>query len=432
MAACCGSIRKSTARKPIRNQGRHWPLTVRDTLMRGDLCDSKGTDPDMRILLVVRHPVGGIRTFLRYIYSQPCFSGLTLDLVAPDDGLQAYLDACLPQDRIRLIPVINSGYGLYRGIRRQLAGTSYDLVHSHGFSAGIITQCALPFSRVPHLMTAHDVFLDRQFAGWKGYIKKRLISEVFTRVDAIHTVTEEARRNFLDFFPEVDTARVHGILHGVDTNYFARGQAADLHGAHGLDPAVPLIGFFGRFMAQKGFRDLIHAMEILVKEERVYPQPKVITFGWGGFIREDYQYLREKGLADFFVQAPATDDMAAALKGVNVVAMPSRWEACGLLAMEALAAAVPVVGTDCVGLNEVLQGTPAERITPGDARALADSLVRLLEARAGDAFLHYQEEACKRFDIERPARELCQVYDLIGQSAVQETLNKESEDSSRG
>lgn len=385
----------------------------------------------MRILLVVRHPVGGIRTFLRYIYSQPCFAGLTLDLVAPDEGLQAYLDACLPQGRIRLIPVASSGYRLYRGIRTQLASASYDLVHSHGFSAGIITQFAMPFSRVPHLMTAHDVFLARQFAGWKGQVRKRLISEVFTRMDAIHTVTEEARQNFLGFFPGVDTARVHGILHGVDTEYFASGQAADLHRAHGLDPSVPLVGFFGRFMAQKGFRDLVHAMEILVKQERCHPLPKVITFGWGGFIREDYQYLREKGLADFFIQAPATDDMAAALKGVNVVAMPSRWEACGLLAMEALAAGVPLVGTDCVGLNEVLQGSPAKRITPGDARGLADALVHLLEAPAGEAFLRYQGEACKRFNIERPARELRQVYDRLGQKVQQEILARESEDSRR-
>ncbi|MDX1589788.1 MAG: glycosyltransferase family 4 protein [Oleiphilaceae bacterium] len=367
----------------------------------------------MRILLVARHPVGGIRTFLRYIYSQPCFDDLTLTLIAPDEGLGSYLDTHLPAGRIRLIPVPHSGYALFRAVRSRLSSGDFDLVHSHGFSAGVITQLAMPFSKLPHLMTAHDVFLERQFAGWKGSLKQWVIAQTFRRIEAVHTVTEEARENFLHFFPSVETARVHGILHGVDTEYFASGQATDHRALYKLDASVPLIGFFGRFMAQKGFRDLVDAMALLVAENRAETLPRVITFGWGGFIREDYQYLAEKGLSDYFIQAPATDNMAGALKGVDLVAMPSHWEACGLLAMEALSAGVPVVGTDCVGLNEVLQGTPAVRVTLGHPDALAQALLALMQPRAPERFRQYQPRAIERFHIQRPARALRGLYDRL-------------------
>ena len=104
--------------------------------------------------------------------------------------------------------------------------------------------------------------------------------------------------------------------------------------------------------------------------------------------------------------------MASALKGVDLVAMPSRWEACGLLAMESLSAGVPIVGSNCEGLGEVLEGSPAKRVPVGDVRALVDALVEEITHldRRTEAFRGYQPEAVERFAIERPARALADLY----------------------
>ena len=180
------------------------------------------------------------------------------------------------------------------------------------------------------------------------------------------------------------------------------------------------IGFFGRFMGQKGFRLLVDAVEQIVKARELDPLPHVVTFGWGGFIREDYQYLREKGLGDHFHQMPQTDDMAAALKGVDVVAMPSRWEACGLLGMEALSAGVPIVGSGCVGLREVLRGSPAHIVGAGKIDALKSALIDELKDQdvRKAAFLGYQPIAVERFNIGRPASEIRELYQSIGSRKV--------------
>jgi glycosyltransferase involved in cell wall biosynthesis len=177
----------------------------------------------------------------------------------------------------------------------------------------------------------------------------------------------------------------------------------------------PLIGFFGRFMAQKGFRDVVDAMRLVVERVGEAATPLVVTFGWGAFIREDYQYIEQQGLSSHFKQLPGTDDMPGSLKGVDLVVMPSRWEACGLLAMEALAAGVPIIGTGCVGLDEVLSGTPADKIAPYSPEQLAEAIVKNRETPRKDAFRAYQATACERFAIERPAQALRALYDQIAQ-----------------
>ncbi|WP_162525017.1 glycosyltransferase family 4 protein [Marinobacter sp. BW6] len=369
----------------------------------------------MRILMSALQPGGGIRTFFRYIYSQPCFSKCTFTLVAPDRGLSDFLSAYIPGDRITVVPARKGTLAFVGQLREFIADYDFQLVHSHGFSAGLLTELAGIGYDLPHLMTAHDVFLPAQFAGWKGRAKHLAMSLLFRRITAIHTVTEDARDNLLAFFPAIEPCRVHGILHGVDTEYFRDGRPRALKAEFGIDEQTPLLGFFGRFMGQKGFRLLVDAVEEMRQTRSLETLPHVVTFGWGGFIREDYDYLTEKGLGDYFHQCEQTDDMAAALKGVDVVIMPSRWEACGLLAMEALASGTPIIGSDCIGLREVLEGSPAQKVAVGDVSALESAIVletQNMLARK-PVFLDFQGTAVSKFNIRRPANELAELYDWI-------------------
>lgn len=369
----------------------------------------------MKVLLTARQPGGGIRTFLRYIYGQECFSDVALTLVAPDVGLSGYLEKHIPSHRFEANYIETSTRALLQTIRERLATGNFDLVHSHGFSAGVMTEIARVGHSIPHLMTAHDVFRDEQFSGLRGQAKRHALSLLFRRINRIHTVTESAGENFAGFMPWVRAERVQTILHGIDADYFRRGEPRDLRANLNLPEDQPLIGFFGRFMAQKGFRTLVDAVGLMASSVGSGRMPHVVTFGWGGFIREDYQYLTERGLSDYFHQLPATDAMPDMLKSVDMVAMPSRWEACGLLAMEALCAGVPIIGTNCVGLRDVLEGTPAVVIPPQSSRALADAIQGMVERPTRTAFEKYQSVACERYDVARPATELRRLYtEMVG------------------
>ncbi len=366
----------------------------------------------MRVLMSALHPEGGIRTYFRYIYGHPVFSDCRFSLVAPDRGLAEYLAEFLPDRRIEIVVAAKGRARFIRQVRGLARNGNYDLIHSHGFSAGILTELSRTGLALPHLMTAHDVFLPVQFEGVQGQLQHLMMSRLFRRMTAIHTVSEDARLNLLSFFPAIHSSQVRGILHGVDTHYFRDSIPSALRQKLGLGNDVPLIGFFGRFMGQKGFRLLVDAMESIVKDNLLPVAPHVTTFGWNGYIREDYEYLHRKGLGDYFHQHEQTSEVGSMLKAVDLVVMPSRWEACGLLAMEALAAGVPIVGSDCIGLREVLAGSPARSFRTGDHEALRDAMLMELSALDGrkQAFTEYQSQAVNRFHIDRPARELAALY----------------------
>lgn len=369
----------------------------------------------MKVLLTARQPGGGIRTFFRYIYSQEIFNDVSLTIVAPDFELSGYLDKHIPPNRFKATYIKPSNFALLRAVREKLQEESFDLVHSHGFSAGVMTEVAGVGVGIPHLMTAHDVFRPEQFSGIQGWLKQHFLSMLFRRVSRIHTVTRSAGENFTDFMPWVPTDRVETILHGVDAEYFRCGQCTDLRALLELPEDRPLIGYFGRFMAQKGFRTLVDAIGLIASSVEAGRVPHVVTFGWGGFIREDYQYLKERGLSEYFHQLPGTDAMPDMLKSVDMVAMPSRWEACGLLAMEALCAGVPIIGTNCVGLRDVLDGTPGVMIPPLSSDALAKAILDYVERPNRADFEKYQPIACKRFAVARPAASLRRLYaDMVG------------------
>lgn len=364
-----------------------------------------------KILVTARWPVGGIRTYFRYIYSQPCFDEFAFTFLMPDHSqVKDYLEKHCPDLCLEFIASEDSTVRLLRQTRRELATGGYCLVHSHGYTAGAVTSVALLGKAMPHLMTAHDVFLEGQFTGFKGQVKKLAMSSVFNQIDCIHAVSEDCKTNFLEFFPGLDSRRIETILHGVDTERFFSEPARDFRKELGLNDEF-LFGFFGRFMAQKGFKFIVEAIGDLVAENPEYrSQVRVLTFGWGGFVREEFEFIASKGLSDVFVQMPHTDNMPAAIKGVDTVLMPSLWEACGLLGMEALSAGVPIIGTDCIGLREVLEGSPATVIASRDANALLAAIKEHLKKPRKAEFAEYAVVAKKRFSFDRPAQELCGLY----------------------
>jgi glycosyltransferase involved in cell wall biosynthesis len=98
------------------------------------------------------------------------------------------------------------------------------------------------------------------------------------------------------------------------------------------------------------------------------------------------------------------------LRQLDLVVVPSLWEASSLVSMEAMAAGVPVLGSDCPGLREVLRGTPSRTVRAGDAGALARGLREALQAPWAAAARAFAPAARARFDNARSARRLTALY----------------------
>jgi|GEM_PF-207911 glycosyltransferase involved in cell wall biosynthesis/O-antigen/teichoic acid export membrane protein len=144
------------------------------------------------------------------------------------------------------------------------------------------------------------------------------------------------------------------------------------------------IGLIGRINRMKGQRVLVEAAEHLAGDPAL-PAFEIVFAGDAPAGQPQWQrWLQDRValsvLADRIRLLGFVHDVPALLQTLDVVCVPSiQAESFGLVALEAMAAGVPVVASRVGGLPEVLgQGECGLLVPPGDARALAQALRRLL------------------------------------------------------
>jgi glycosyltransferase involved in cell wall biosynthesis len=140
-------------------------------------------------------------------------------------------------------------------------------------------------------------------------------------------------------------------------------------------PPGPDVLFVGRLeIAQKGLDLLVEAFALAAP--RIAGDLVIVGAGPDGSrVRE---LVERAGLTDRVRFAGPVDGAGALalMAGSRLVAMPSRYETFGMVAVEALATGTPVVAFDIDGLREVLPVGCTVRVPAFDVRAYADALVR--------------------------------------------------------
>jgi glycosyltransferase involved in cell wall biosynthesis len=372
-----------------------------------------------KVLLVIRWPVGGIRTFIRYVYRNFDTNLWEFTIIAPDlDEVRVLMEDLGGLDvtfsLVKGMPRDGSS-GLVKMlgcVAAQVARKNFHLIHSHGFISGMCAAIPTFLKRIPHLMTFHEILVAEQFKGVKGLMKKGLMSQLFRLIKTIHSVSHDAQENLFSFFPRLgrEEGKCVVIPNGIEVERFLNADIRNLRSELGLDGKDFLIGFLGRFMTPKGFGYLIDAIEILSRKPGLPRRPLVLAFGDGGFIREEKEAIGVRRLDSFFRFMAFTPNVAGTIKGLDLVAMPSIWEACPLQAMETLVCGTPLVGTDCIGLREVLKGTPAAVVRKADALQLARTIEYEMAHPSKAKSLAFQNEAASRFDVRKQSLQLAQTY----------------------
>jgi len=369
---------------------------------------------DRFYLLVVRFPTGGIRTHLKYLRAlAPAHAnGLCPVLISPEGG-----EADALAETLAVPPQLNLSKGV-RSLRDMCrtalhASRRYNtrLIHSHGFSSAAVAAPAATLQRRAHLVTAHDVITE-------GVLRRTSVLErvglggAMRIADTIHAVSKDCGES-VRLLPFMRSARnIVVIPNGINPRQFREVGPRDVRAEINIDPASFLIGFFGRFMAQKGFRTLVDAIGLL-QARGGGSHITVLAVGSGGFIREDKDYIRRLGLASCFRFMDTVEDPAPLIAGVDCVAMPSRWEAYGLLAAEVMALGVPLLASTCIGLREVTVNTPARTFAADDPRLLADTIAAEMADCSKARAKQFAPEALRRFDFTPSAARIADLMQAL-------------------
>ena len=92
-----------------------------------------------------------------------------------------------------------------------------------------------------------------------------------------------------------------------------------------------MIGFFGRFMALKGFKYLVEATDIISKTRTRVEALLFWPLAGEDLFGRSRLKLSEKDWKHYFHFLPFQENPARAMKGVDVIVMPSLSEAYGIV-----------------------------------------------------------------------------------------------------
>lgn len=190
--------------------------------------------------------------------------------------------------------------------------------------------------------------------------------------------SEYMKSEVVDFF-SCPPDKVDVVFNGVDRHKFAFDWSDEERANWRRKLAAPdekIVMFIGRFVREKGIHVLLNAASSILARE---PKTKFVIVG-GGQRTQLEKFVRWAGLQDkvLFTGFMADRSLHQLYRCADVAVFPSLYEPFGIVALEGMAAGVPVVASDAGGLKEVvLHDVTGTAHYAGDAASLAWAVLKV-------------------------------------------------------
>jgi starch synthase len=235
-----------------------------------------------------------------------------------------------------------------------------EILHSHTWYTNLAGHYAKVMYGIPHVITSHSLEVRRP---WKveqldsGYgISSWIEDTAYRTADAIIAVSEWMRADVLRCHPFLDPARVYAIHNGIDSDQFYPTAERDAVAGYGIDPDRAIVLFVGRVSRQKGILSLLRAAHGFDRGAQL-----VMCAGAADtpeLAAETARALGELRMArDGVFWIPSLHDPAILRQlfaAATVFVCPSVYEPMGIVNLEAMACATPVVASRVGGIPEVV------------------------------------------------------------------------------
>jgi glycosyltransferase involved in cell wall biosynthesis len=349
--------------------------------------------------------VNGVSTSIRSFRDGLAAAGVASTLVAPEypgsspdadePGVVRVPSGSVPRDpedrRMRR--------GALRAALRRLDHGQFDLVHVQ--TPFLAHYAGVRHARrhgIPVIATCHTLFEEylHHYVPLLPRALGRGVARALTRsqcraLDAVVAPSEPMR----DLLGDYGVRTSVGVIPtGLPPDRFEPGDGARFRAAWRIAPDRPLLLYVGRVAHEKNIDFLVHAFGVL---RTTRPDALLVIAGEGparphlaGLVRS-LGLERDVAFVGYLERGQALRDCYAA---ADVFVFASRTETQGLVLLEAMAQARPVVSTAHLGTASVLRGGCGASVVPEDRAAFARAALELIEdpvraARAGATARRY-------------------------------------------
>lgn len=367
-----------------------------------------------RILLVAPPAQGGIATHVISLLDGLRKSDYAARVVCPQQGriAQSARERGVPVHSILCTAQGGPLRLASRAVRlaRVIAEFRPHIVHTHSYGATAIGSAACGLARWSSLIiTLHNYPPAADSIRPTGGLRRRAFDMAVRRAKHIVTVSDALRRSLVAAYPEL-LARSITIYNGVETQGPPGRNPAEARARMGLPAEVSLVGAVARLAPQKGIPEFLRAARLVAD---AHPSVAFALAGDGPLLPEAVALRQQLALDRQLHLVGHVEAIKDFIASLDVLVVPSLSEGSSVVAMEAMAAARPVVATAVGGVPEVVaNGETGLLVPPGNAQALADGMLELLQdpPRAQEMGERGRLRAVREFDVNDMVEKTKAVY----------------------
>ena len=264
----------------------------------------------------------------------------------------------------------------------------YEILHSHYWLSGWVAWRLKRVWESPVVQRFHTL----------GYLKNRVARGGAEKEPSLRILWEKAllrvinrvvvatpgEREEMISFQGIAPEKVEVVPCGVDTDRFYPIPSREARGYLGLSN-IPLVLFAGRIDPIKGIDTLIKAIGILTQEPPFKKKGglRLLVIGGNPENKEENRELKamkglsaDLGLSDkvVFMPAQTQERLTYFYSAADVLALPSRYESFGMVALEAMACGTPVIASHVGGLPYNVPEEAGFLVPEGEEYLLAEKI----------------------------------------------------------
>ena len=247
---------------------------------------------------------------------------------------------------------------IYFKLKKVLKELNPDIVHTHLHKADFYGRLAAKsigikniFSTCHNYSTKHtgaDISKLSMFDRIDNFVVNYTGSKLIAISDIVRKYLTNRSANF--------SSVTETIYNGIDVEKrlipkLSRDQVLKLRTELGFNQEDRVILIMGRLEVQKGHLFFLEAIKDLLKTSG---NLKVLILGEGSLGQSILKFVDDEGLSKFVVMAGFLPDSEPYTEIADIVAVPSHWEAFGLVAIEGMIKGKVVLASDVGGLAEVI------------------------------------------------------------------------------
>jgi glycosyltransferase involved in cell wall biosynthesis len=374
----------------------------------------------MKVLHVITHlGPGGIERWLLSMLEQIPRTDCAMDICCKGASVGPYAPSAQKWGaEVHHQPLGLTQIGFISGLRKLVAREKYDVVHNHLQAYSGLPALACQALGVPIITSFHCTAFPPET--WLRYRGIRQLRNAYASVSvkyALHHSTmftgcsQDVINTIRKTYGDGNGAGWRVLYYGTQLPQLPTDeQRRELRQSFGWPGDVPVIIHVGRFAEQKNHFGLIRIFEAVSKR---IAGAKLLLVGGGPLRPAVETIVQELGLSDSVKFLGYRDDVPALMARSDVFLFPSWFEGLGVAALEASAAAIPVVASNVSAIAEAVEDNVTGLLRdPHDVDSMADAVALLLtdaslSRRFGTAG---RERIAERFSNQVSAGSLLQVY----------------------